>query len=141
MASPIEAVVLLCDAAYADPGGKVHMLGAGWSVTSSPTAASAVVAMVKIPWDRANLQIPFSLTLRDADGQVVELLGSRVGIENQNMEAGRPPGLPAGTPLDVPLVFNFPSLQLAPGRYEWLLTVADQEFPAAFTVRLGPHVQ
>lgn len=29
MASPVEAMLILCDAAVSDPTGKVHMLGAG----------------------------------------------------------------------------------------------------------------
>ena len=49
----IEAQLLLCDAAVADQAGKLHMLGAGWSVTSSPTSPQAVAVLLKIPWDRA----------------------------------------------------------------------------------------
>jgi hypothetical protein len=53
MASPVLAKLILCDYAVADPAGKVHMLGAGWSLTSSPTPPHAVVVLMKIPWDRA----------------------------------------------------------------------------------------
>ena len=73
MASPLEAQVILCDAAVADPGGKVHMLGAGWSMTGSPTAPQAVAVLMKIPWDRANQKIPMALRLLDADGKPVKL--------------------------------------------------------------------
>jgi len=42
MASPVAAQLILCDAAVADQAtGKVHMLGAGWSVTTSPTQQQA----------------------------------------------------------------------------------------------------
>ena len=54
MASKVEAKLILCDAAQADPNtGKVHMLGAGWSLTRSPTT-HAVVVLMKVPWDRTN---------------------------------------------------------------------------------------
>lgn len=72
MASPIEATVLLCDAAQADPSGKLHMLGAGWSITSSPTAPSAVAVLLQIPWDRANQKLRIQLQLENADGDHVE---------------------------------------------------------------------
>ena len=51
------------------------------------------------------------------------------------IEVGRPPGLAPGSMLDASFALNIPSLPLAPGRYEWRLTLADQEFTASFTVR------
>ena len=75
MASPLEVTLVLCDAAQVDPAGKVHMLGAGWSTTSSPTAPSAVVVMLGVPWDRTNQKIKARLGLTDADGQPVEVPG------------------------------------------------------------------
>jgi len=137
MASPVEAILLLCDAAQADPLGKVHMLGAGWSTTGSPTAPQAVVAMLKIPWDRANQQIPLTLALLDSDGQQVVL-----GDDNNpqpvrtavDVEVGRPPRLAHGSPLDSSFVLNLPPMPLAPGRYEWRLSVAEAEITTTFQV-------
>ncbi|MGH3741942.1 MAG: hypothetical protein ACRDT1_11480, partial [Micromonosporaceae bacterium] len=64
MAAPVEAQLILCDSAQTDAsGGKVHMLGAGWSITSTPAAPHAVVVLAKIPWDRANQKIHFRLAL------------------------------------------------------------------------------
>jgi len=68
MASPLDVQLILCDAAQADTAtGKVHMLGAGWSLTRAPVT-HAVVLLAKVPWDRTNQRIPFTLTLRDGDG-------------------------------------------------------------------------
>src|SRR5258708_3262641 len=95
MASPVDAQVILCDAAVADPSGKVHMLGAGWSVTTSPTAPQGVALVVKVPWDRANQKLHMKLQLRDSDGHPVDLPGpdgrQSVGTEGQ-IEVGRHQG-------------------------------------------------
>jgi hypothetical protein len=139
VASPLEVQVLLCDAAVADPSGKMHMLGAGWSMTSSPTAPCAVAVMVKVPWDRTNQQIPLTVTLVDSDGRPVELPAP--GDQTQNIKAegivevGRPAGIPAGSSVDAAFALNVPSLPLSPGRYEYRVDVSDQTFHAGFLVR------
>lgn len=139
MASPVEAVLLLCDAAVADSAGKVHMLGAGWSQTGSPTAPCAVVAIIKVPWDRANQRLRLSLSLRDSDGGQVSVVTPNGGSDpirhEGHFEVGRPPGVAVGSPLDSSFVLSMPPLPLAPGRYEWLLTVAEEDFHVAFQVR------
>ena len=135
MASPIEAVLLLCDAAQADPFGKLHMLGAGWSITSSPTAPCAVAVLLKIPWDRSNQQIPTSLTLADADGSPVVLPDVGVLRAESVVEVGRPPGLAHGSMIDASFQLSVGSLPLQPGRYQWRLDVGDQNFTVAFQVR------
>ncbi|MGL5857393.1 MAG: DUF6941 family protein [Angustibacter sp.] len=138
MASPIEAVMLLCDAATADPSGKLHMLGAGWSLTVTPTIPSAVAILLKVPWDRTNQQIPLVLALVDADGHEVVLPGGSEGLKiQQTLEVGRPPGVSHGTRLEASFAFSVPSLPLQPGRYEWRLDAGDNRFTASFEVR-GP---
>ncbi len=50
--------LILCDAAQTDAAtGKIHMLGAGWTITSSPTAPHAVALMIQVPWDRTNQKL------------------------------------------------------------------------------------
>jgi hypothetical protein len=102
MASPINVQLILCDAAQADPAGKVHMLGAGWSMTRSPTA-HAVAVLIKVPWDRANQKLPLKLILLDSDGHPVRLDTSEGPAEIMSageIEVGRPPGLASGSMLD-----------------------------------------
>jgi hypothetical protein len=144
MASPIEAQLLLCDAAVADPSGKLHMLGAGWSVTSSPTAPQAVAVLLKIPWDRANQRMPVVLRLVDSDGRPVVLEtpeGSQEVAAQGEVEAGRPAGIAHGSSLDAAMAFNVPPIPLPPGRYQWRLDVAEQTFASSFQVigAPGPH--
>lgn len=134
MASPIEATLILCDAAIADPFGKLNMLGAGWSVTSSPTALSAVAIMIKVPWDRANQKMPLSLTLIDADGSPVQLPDNPTEITH-TFEVGRPPGIDQGSSIDASFAVPVPPLPLPPGRYQWRLLIADEHFAVGFQVR------
>jgi hypothetical protein len=138
MASPLEIKFILCDAAVADPSGKLHMLGAGWSVTGSPTAPQAVALLIKIPWDRANQRIKLALRLLDPDGRPVVLPGpdnSLVPIEHEGqIEAGRPAGLAPGSMLDAALAISIPTMPLKPGRYEWRLELGDQTATESFTV-------
>lgn len=137
MASPVGATLILCDAAVSDPLGKVHMLGAGWSRTGSPTAPAAVVAMMKIPWDRANQRLRLRLALHDSDGNVVSVPGPSGPEPLQHeghLEVGRPAGVAAGSPLDQSFVMSIPPLPLPPGRYEWRLDLAEETFHTEFQV-------
>ncbi len=137
MASPISVVMLLCDAAQADLFGKLHMLGAGWSQTSSPTAPSAVAVFLKIPWDRTNQPLPTELVLVDADGASVLLPehGNEPLGQKQVIEVGRPPGLEPGSSIDAAFQLSVGPLPLAPGRYQWRLTITDQVETVGFQVR------
>ena len=128
MASPFHATLILCDAAIVDAGGKVSMLGAGWDMTSSPTAPQAVAVLIKVPWDRTNQRFRVRLQLTDTDGKPIEITGPNgqvgaVGTEAE-MEAGRPPGVPHGVPITSALALSIGPLPLPPGRYDWRLTIA-----------------
>jgi len=133
----IEAQMLLCDAAVAEQGGKLHMLGVGWSITSTPTSPQAVAVLLKIPWDRANERLALMLRLVDDDGRPVAITtsdGTQELTMGGEIEAGRPPGVTPGSQLDAALTFNVPSLPLPPGRYQWRLDVADDTFTSSFQV-------
>jgi hypothetical protein len=135
--------VLLADSAQMDPSGKVHALGLGWTVTGTPTPPCALIALIWVEWNEANRKFHLTGSLVDGDGVLIEVDGpdGRGPITfGGEIEAGRPPGLPAGTPQLFPLVLNLsPGLVLAPGnRYEWRLE-ADTQPPtiglAGFLVR------
>jgi hypothetical protein len=101
----MEARIFLADAAQVDSLGKVHALGLGWSTTITPLPAQAVVILIKVPWNQANRAHKLRAELLTQDGQPVTIPGPvgdhPVTIEG-DFEAARPPGLPAGTPLDLP---------------------------------------
>lgn len=141
MASPIEALIILCDAAQSDPAGKLHMLGAGWSITSSPTAPQAVAILIKVPWDRTNQPLPLTLQLHDADGKPVVLPspeGPAPLMVTSTLEVGRPAGLPPGSPVNASFALNVQPLPLSSGWYEWRLDVAGDTFTASFLVQPSP---
>jgi hypothetical protein len=84
-------------------------LGLGWSTTITPLPAQAVVILIKVPWNQANRAHKLRAELLTQDGQPVAIPGpigdQPVTIEG-DFEAARPPGLPAGTPLDLAFVFS-----------------------------------
>lgn len=123
----MDAQILLADAAQTSPDGKVHALGLGWSATQTPTLPQAVIVLIKVPWDASNDPHSALVELQDEDGRPVTVAGPSGEQPLQirtDFETGRPPGLPKGTALDVPLSFNVGGgLPLAPGRYVWRLTI------------------
>lgn len=137
MASSVQAQIILCDAAVSDPSGKLHMLGAGWSTTTSPTTPSAVALLLKIPWDRANEKLPLKLALLNADGHPVNLptpAGPQSIGAQAEIETGRPVGLPPGSMLDASFTLNIGPMPLRPDGYEWRLEFAGAVFSAFFRV-------
>jgi hypothetical protein len=141
----MKVTLLLADAAQA-VGGKLYVLGGGWSVTGPDPSAMALAVKIEVPWDRANIKHQWWLELLDGDGAPIELPSAPDGelrplrIDGQ-FEAGRPPGLKPGTPLDVALALNLAPIQLAPdGRYVWRLGIEgfQEEWRVAFSTRPGP---
>jgi hypothetical protein len=121
----VEATMLLCDAAQA-VGGKLYILGGGWSilVMREPTANMSLAVKLAIPWSRANERLRVAAVLITEDGQEVEHDGEPVRAIGE-IEAGRPPGLRRGTPLDAAFALNFQGLLLPAGGYVWELRVDD----------------
>ena len=140
----MRASLILCDFAETDPaGGKVHMLGAGWSLTGPQPSMQSVVALIKVGWNEANQPTSFVLRLTDADGAVVHIPGPAgpQALEfTGRMEVGRPPGIPEGSEIDASFVVPLQPLSLAPGqRFTWRLSFGDQEAASeSFYVRPLP---
>jgi hypothetical protein len=119
--------LILCDAAQADSvSGKLHMLGAGWTVTSSPTAPHAVAVMIQVPWDRSNEELTVKVELLTEDGLAITIPGptrSQPIVSEMKLEVGRPPGIARGSTLNSAFAVNVAALPLPPGRYQWRATV------------------
>jgi hypothetical protein len=143
----VRATLLLADSAQAI-GGKLYILGGGWSVTGPDPTPSAIALKVEVPWDRANHRYELLLELLDADGHPVEVNPSESGSPPQPVrfqaafEAGRPAGLIPGTPLDGTFAINLAPLPLEPGqRYAWRLSVdgkTEPDWQIGFSVRPRP---
>jgi hypothetical protein len=137
----VRASLILADYAAQDaPGGKVHLMGAGWSMTGPAPTTHAVAAFVKVSWDETNIPHAVTLRLVDSDGLVVTVPGpeeeQRIEFPG-NLEVPRPAGIPHGSEIDATFVVNIGALPLTPGqRYRWELEI-DGELAAAepFLVR------
>jgi hypothetical protein len=139
----VEAVVLLANSAEATSVGTVSALGIGWSVTGTPTPPTAIIILIKVPWDQTNTQHILRLHLVDSDGNDVMMAHAPTGedapLEIQaDFEVGRPAGLPRGTDIDhvIPLSIA-PGMPLIPGQiYQWRLQIDGEEKAArSFLVR------
>ncbi|MGH3329096.1 MAG: DUF6941 family protein [Streptomycetales bacterium] len=139
----MQATLLLADAANRDADGKVNALGMGWSITSAPTPPMALIMLFKVPWDETNRKHHLRLSLVDSDGQPVEVpapMGTGPIEVRGEFEAGRPPGVPKGTAIDMSQVVPVgPGIPLRPGHtYQWRLEIDDQpreEWVASFYIR------
>ena len=124
----MRVTLLLSDAAQVDGNGKVHLLGGGWSVTTSPLGGFSVVLLIAVGWNETNQPHVALLRLEDADGRTVAFqaadgTSSPVSQEHR-FEVGRPSGLPEGSSVDVPLVVSFgPGMPLPTGRYLWRVEI------------------
>jgi hypothetical protein len=121
----MKVTMMLADAAD-HVQGKLYILGGGWSLTGPEPAPWALAIKIEVPWNEANRQHEVILRLVDADDRPVLVEGQPLEIRGQ-IEVGRPPGLPAGTPLDAMMALNMPPLPLQPGtRFVWRLSINGQ---------------
>lgn len=115
--------MLLCDAAEAS-GGKLYVLGGGWShlqMPDVPTSMSLAV-LIRVPWDAANHKHKLRVQLVDDDAEQV-LVDDNPVLSEGGFEVGRPPGLKAGTSLHATLTFRFNNLTLPAGGYVFELSM------------------
>ena len=139
----MKVTLLLADAAQV-ADGKLYILGGGWSVMGPQPMPFAIAIKVEVPWDQANRKHNWRLALVDADGHPV-LVPAGGGGEKRPLEVGgvfevgRAPGLPAGTPIDLPLALSFAPVPLAPGRrFVWQFEVdgrVEEDWHLAFITR------
>ncbi|MFB4277645.1 hypothetical protein ACBJ59_20305 [Nonomuraea sp. MTCD27] len=141
----IEGFLVLADSATTDKSsGKVHMLGAGWSVTGPAIPPSAVSGFLRVPWDEAGEALRFRLRLVDEDRNGVKVLHGdgetrAVGFEGtlELRDAEPPDEIMEQVPMNLSFAISVPSLPLPAGRvYEWLFDVEDTEVASVrFAVR------
>ena len=136
----MKTTLLLCDYAQ-EVGGKLYVLGGGWSIYRGAPVTMALAVKISVPWDSANVRHDFQAKLVTEDGGEPQLLGADgQGVATPiqfdgSFEAGRPPGLPPGSDLDAPFAVNIAGLPLPPGRYEWRVAIDGEPVDrVAFTV-------
>ncbi|MDP9006131.1 MAG: hypothetical protein M3N15_04335 [Actinomycetota bacterium] len=137
----MRVAMLLADAAQA-VGGKLYVLGGGWSVTGPGPSPMAIAIKIDVPWGQTDVRHRWVLDLVDQDGRPV-LVPASSGPEpvhiSGEFEVGRPPGLAEGTPIDLPLAISVGPLPLPPGtRCVWQLSIdgtSDPNWRLAFDIR------
>jgi hypothetical protein len=97
------AFLILTD--YAEAlNGKIYTLGAGWNVLRFPELPQewrfTVGLGVDVAWDETNQRHGIQVEIQDPDGNT---LGEPLTME---LEAGRPPGLPAAQDQRLVIAFN-----------------------------------
>jgi hypothetical protein len=117
--------MILADGAQA-VGGKLYMLGGGWThlfvpqLPGPPLAPFAIALGVTVPYHLTNRKFNFALELSDADGnRVAEVLAAE-------LEQGRPPGLRPGTNQSILLAVNARPEFPAAGRHTFKATIDGQ---------------
>jgi hypothetical protein len=110
---------------------KLNVIGGGWKFTGSPTAPFGIGGIVEVPWNRANENHKFRLSLADLDGNAVEV-DTGEGIQPVLLEfefqVGRPPGHRPGASLSQPFAFNSGPLPLPPGcHFVWQFELNGRE--------------
>jgi hypothetical protein len=142
--SSVKVTMLLADSAQV-AGGKLFILGGGWSVIGPDPAPTAIAIKIEVPWDQANRRHRLTLSLLDADGRVATTQPEPGGqlqplaVLDGEFEVGRPVGLLPGTPIDAPVALSIPPLPLNPGsRYAWKLEIdghSNDDWHVSFTTR------
>jgi hypothetical protein len=142
----VKVTLLLADSAQA-VGGKLYILGGGWSVIDAG-APFGIAMKVEVPWNLATDEHTLKLELLTVDGEPVYLPMESAGSDGEEPNAivfedkfatGIPPGVKPGTPLDGVFALNVIGLPLEPAsRYEWRLSIdghSEDDWYVAFSTR------
>lgn len=130
----MKSIVLLADSAQISSDRKLHALGLGWTVTSTPTPPATVVIWVITTATEAESVISLRLELVSAhDGTPFMILGSEgpVPLQIAGNLSVTPVDPSLSAPLTLPLVFPLPpGLELVAGQtYKWQIHLNDETHP------------
>jgi hypothetical protein len=142
----MNVTMLLADSAQVAEG-KLYILGGGWSLSGPEPVPSAVAIKVEVDTHEFDLMHHWELFLEDADGQLVQF-DSPEGLQTieirGDFSASAPEGVPAGTPVDVPIAVNLGPIPLSPNsRFTWRLVIDGESLDgstASFSTRPLPAV-
>lgn len=115
----MEVTLLLCDSAD-EVGGKLYVLGGGWSLLQAPNTPvnMALAILIAVPWDQANRRHTVAARLMTDDGEPFTM-GDQQVVASGELEVGRPAGMKPGFPLNTPVALKFNGLVMPPGGYRW----------------------
>ncbi|MEV6908591.1 hypothetical protein [Amycolatopsis sp. NPDC051071] len=124
--------VLLGDAAQVDAGGKIHVLGLGWTRTTSPTGPMAVVVLLELgDAPEVNRSHDATIVLVDERGERVDLSRFGVPAGGFTVSIDRKPDGVADGPIIAPIVLQTGPLPLEGDRkYRWSVSVDGESEPS-----------
>lgn len=128
----MDVALILADFAESDSvTGKVHVLGAGWSVTGPAPSPQAIVAFLKVPPDRVREPIQFTVRLFEQGGQLVKVpgLGGMQPLEiSGQIDMQIPSEWDNASDLSASFSVNIGVLPLKPGSsYSWVVEIDGKE--------------
>lgn len=122
-ASDIDVTLLLCDSAQSI-GGKLYVMGGGWTHATlpGPPISMALAVRFLIPWGLADQRFQIGVVLRHADGRPVDLGEGEVGAQTE-LGVTQPLLGDPDEPISAVLALQAGSLPLSAGRYAWVLEI------------------
>jgi hypothetical protein len=119
--------------------GMLYLQGAGWTNIQQPMTPQGVPAVVNfgiavsilIGWNETNRRFPLVLRLSDEDGNEVFRVDAQA-------EAGRPAGVPVGSPMRSVLALNAAVQFGHPGGYELRADLEEAHRNVTFQVQHVP---
>ncbi|HJP40602.1 MAG TPA: hypothetical protein QGF35_02725 [Dehalococcoidia bacterium] len=103
-------------------GGKLYLMGGGWSgltVPKVPSSARLAVAVgIRVDWDETNRPIPVEISIEDDDGEELVRITGQVNV-------GRPPDLTPGYSQLAQLAANMAFTIRAVGGYRAKIKAGD----------------
>jgi hypothetical protein len=142
---PFNVTMLLADSAQA-VGGKLYILGAGWSMRSPTPTPCAIALHIRITPDLAGTKHRVLIELLDAAGNPVVIdtdEGRQAICASGTILMERPEDVSADAPIDANLALNFMPIPLSPGAsYVWRLSINGEthdEWTSSFLVRETPN--
>jgi hypothetical protein len=136
----MRVTMMLADGAHA-AGGKLYVLGGGWSVMGPGPTAMALALRFEVARDEVDVDHDWSLVLIDADGRPVMCAehGTHPIQRRGRFRARRAADSQSGVPVDFVTAVDAGVVSVAPGgRYVWTLEVdgaTRDDWQLAFTSR------
>jgi hypothetical protein len=123
----MKATMLLCDFAE-EVGGKLYIMGGGWSRLKRPRVATTMCLAVNlaIPWEEAEAVHKLKVELVTSNDEPVTQEGSAVRVVGDlHAERDAAMAVSRALPAETNFVLRFDGLSLDPGLYSWRFEVND----------------
>jgi hypothetical protein len=126
--------------------GLLYLQGAGWTDTQQPIGPGGqpgivhfgLAVSILVGWNETNRRFPLKLAVVHEDG-------AELAVVHAQVEAGRPPGLPAGSDIRSVIAVNAEVQFPRPGTYEFRAELDGKARSTTFRVRnalaLPPGIQ